>query len=285
MEIKDVIKKIISSLENIYDEREAKNIAYLLTGHVLNISKEKILSSPELLIDVVAEKNILNAINDLKNRKPIQYILGHTLFYNCTINVNENVLIPRPETEELVRIIIEDIKNPNKKIKILDIGTGSGCIAITLKKNLPHAEVHATDISEQALFVAKKNATGNNTEINFYHTDIMDETTWPLIKELDVIVSNPPYVRESEKIHMNKNVLNFEPPISLFVSDDDPLKFYKAIARYSENNLKKGGSMYLEINEAFASEIADIFKNIDFIDVLTNNDIHGKPRFLTCRKP
>lgn len=193
-------------------------------------------------------------------------------------------MIPRPETEELVQMIIQNNINNHQKIKILDIGTGSGCIAIALKKNLPETEVHAADISEPGLSIARKNALENNTEIIFYHFDILNKTSWPSINEFDMIVSNPPYVRESEKIHMNKNVLNFEPPSSLFVPDDDPLKFYKAIARFSEKNLKKGGSIYFEINEALVFETAVIIKNIGFTDVLTNNDIYGKPRFLTCRK-
>ncbi len=285
MKIKDAIRKIISSLENIYDEREAKNIAYILIGHVLDITKTKILSSYDTIIESDFEGKILNSLNELKTHKPLQYVLGSALFCDCRINVSKEVLIPRPETEELVQLIMNDYKNKHLKIKILDIGTGSGCIAIALKKNIPTAEVHASDISIPALSVAKENALNNDTEIQFHHFNIFDALKWPFFKDFNVIVSNPPYVRESEKVYMKRNVLNHEPAPALFVPDNDPLKYYKAIAIFADKYLKTGGMLYFEINEALAEVTAEIFKNREYYDIFIKNDFNNRQRFLYCKKP
>lgn len=285
MKIKEAIVKISTSLESMYGSREAKNLAYLLTGHVLNISKERILSSLEIQIDETIEKKIHESLDELLKWKPVQHIIGDTIFHNCIIHVNKDVLVPRPETEELVSTILNEHKNKSQEITILDIGTGSGCIAIALKKKLPAAEVHAADISEKALSVAEKNASENCTEIVFHRIDILDDSTFISGKTFNIIVSNPPYVRESEKKLMKRNVLDFEPSLALFVTDQQPLLFYDAIARFAGKNLKKRGSLYLEINEALADETALLFQKANFTDVLTNADLSGKPRFLSCVKP
>jgi len=283
MKIKEAIRKISSSLENIYNEREAKNIAYLLLEHFLNITKEKILSCSDVVIDINTEEKILKSLEELRAYKPLQYVLGYTFFYDCKIKVNQSVLIPRPETEELVQLIIQD--NKNQKIKILDIGTGSSCIAIALKKNLHAAEVHAMDISLDALSVAKENAIANNMEIIFHQSDIFDNFCWNDFQQFDLIISNPPYVRESEKVLMKENVLNYEPLIALFVPDNDPLKYYKTIAVFADKYLGKGGKLYFEINEALAEATAGIYKNLGYHDIRIKNDFNNRQRFLTCIKP
>lgn len=285
MKIKEAISIIVSSLENIYDEREAKNIAYILIGHILNMTKIKILSSYDTIIESDFERKILKSLDELKTHKPLQYVLGSAIFCDYKINVNKDVLIPRPETEELVRLVINDILKRPGSLRILDIGTGSGCIAIALKKNLPFAEVHASDISKPALTVAKENALNNNTEIQFHHFNIFDTSKCPAIKDFDIIVSNPPYIRESEKVLMKKNVLDHEPALALFVPDNYALKFYKALSVYAEKYLKKGGMLYFEINEALAETIFGIFKNRKYVDIFIKSDFNGRPRFLSCKKP
>jgi release factor glutamine methyltransferase len=285
MKIKEAIQNIKSSLKNIYDEREAGNIAIRLIEHFLNIPKVKIISSYDDNIAGNLEIKISDALKELETYKPIQYVVGYTMFLENKIKVNENVLIPRPETEELVQLIIQDHKRIKQKIKILDIGTGCGCIAIALKKGLPDSVVHAADISEAALSAGRENAKDNDAEIVFHHFDILNNATWPSMQEFDLIVSNPPYVRESEKVLMKKNVLNFEPPLSLFVPDDDPLKLYNAIAVYSENFLKNDGTIYFEINEALAAETAEIFEKRKYSCICIKTDLKGKQRFLTCKKP
>ncbi|HNW98985.1 MAG TPA: peptide chain release factor N(5)-glutamine methyltransferase [Bacteroidales bacterium] len=285
MKIKEAINRIDASLKNIYDEREARSIAYLVVEHLLNIPKEKILSIMEEGISIDNETMILEAMDELVKFKPVQYVTGHTSFYNCRINVNENVLIPRSETEELVDLIINGNNIIDKPIKILDIGTGSGCIAIALKKNISSSEVYATDISKAALCIAKENALNNKVEINFYHSDILDKSTWGDAREYDVIVSNPPYVRESEKKLMSKNVLDYEPSLALFVPDDSALIYYKSIADFSLIKLKPEGKLYFEINEALPDETSKMLQSKGFEEIVIRNDINGKPRFIICKKP
>ncbi|MFH0864701.1 MAG: peptide chain release factor N(5)-glutamine methyltransferase [Bacteroidota bacterium] len=282
MKVGEAIRIISSSLANIYDELEAKNIAYMMIGHILNITKIKILSSYDTIIESDFEEKILKSLDELKTHKPLQYVLGSALFCDCRINVCKDVLIPRPETEELVQLIINDHKNKHQKIKILDIGTGSGCIAIALKKNLPNYEVHAIEISEPALLVAKENALNNKTQIFLHHFDVLDTLKWTSVNDFDIIVCNPPYVMESEKVLMKKNVLDHEPALALFVPNDDPLKFYKAVLRFADRYLKSDGMLYFEINEDLAEATAEIFKNREYSNIVIKNDFNGRQRFLTC---
>ena len=235
----------------------------------LNIDLE--FSEQELMIwNTILEK--------LKLEIPIQYIIGTTSFFGLDFNVNENVLIPRPETEELVDLII---KNCNSKTpKIIDIGTGSGCIAISLAKNIPLATVYAIDVSEKALEIAKVNATLNNVNVNFILANILDVDN--LNEQFDVIVSNPPYVRNLEKHEIKKNVLEYEPHLALFVNDNDALIFYKKIAELAKINLSQNGQLFFEINQYLGKETKELLENLDFKKVILKKDIYGNDRMILC---
>ena len=230
-----------------------------------------------------AELEIWNSIlEQLKKEIPIQYILGTTHFYGLEFEVNSNVLIPRPETEELVDWIVQKskIKNQESKIKILDIGTGSGCISISLAKNLPNAEVFALDVSDKALATAKSNAEFNQVEIQFIHQSILE--TEDLGQQFDLIVSNPPYVRHLEKQEIKKNVLDNEPHLALFVEDNDALIFYRKIAQLAKKNLCPNGQLYFEINQYLSQETLDLLQEMGFKDITLRKDIYGNDRMIQC---
>ena len=222
-------------------------------------------------------------LEQLKKEIPIQYILGVTHFYGLEFEVNSAVLIPRPETEELVDWIVQKskIKNQKSKLKILDIGTGSGCIAIALAKNLPNVQVFALDVSEQALATAKTNAELNQVTIQFLHQSILE--TENLGQQFDVIVSNPPYVRELEKQEIKKNVLDNEPHLALFVEDNDALIFYRKIAQLAQKNLNPQGQLYFEINQYLGQEMLDLLQKMGFKDTVLRKDIYGNDRMIQCR--
>jgi release factor glutamine methyltransferase len=215
---------------------------------------------------------------ELLTHKPVQYVLHEAWFGGMKLYVDENVLIPRPETEELVDLIVKDKKE--KEIQILDIGTGSGCIAIALKKHLPLCEVYAIDISSDALTVAEKNNVLNNTKVKFILSDIFEEISWNQFSSFDCIVSNPPYIPSTETKLMSDNVTKFEPHLALFVPDNDPLKFYKAIARFAEKKLSPGGSVFVEVHENFAEEVKKVFSFLG--DVQIKKDMQGKERFVVA---
>lgn len=232
---------------------------------------------------VVAEGDISffnNALIQLKEEQPIQYILGETEFYGSMFLVNENVLIPRPETEELVDWIIND-HHSEANLSIVDIGTGSGCIPISLAKHLKQSQVHALDVSEKALEVAKKNAETNTVSVTFHHQDIL---TFPdLEMQFDVIVSNPPYVRVLEKEEILKNVLAYEPHLALFVEDDDALLFYRVITQFAEKHLKVGGKLYFEINQYLGKETQAIIESFGFKTEL-RKDLSGNNRMIKAHR-
>jgi len=221
------------------------------------------------------------AVGELKKSRPVQYILGETEFYGLKFYVNENVLIPRQETEELVQMIARDNKVPG--LAILDLGTGSGCIAVSLARSIPSPLVYATDISEGALTIALTNAEFNGVHINFFRDDILNSGLDPKLR-FNVIVSNPPYVLDREKELMHSNVLNFEPAEALFVRDNNPMEFYNAIAKLAAGRLIKRGSLYVEINENFAPEVCEIFKSNGLSDPEIIRDIHEKNRFVKAVK-
>ena len=224
------------------------------------------------------------AVKDLLKNKPIQYIIGETEFCDLKFKVNENVLIPRPETSELVYKIVERQKTKDKRqLSILDIGTGSGCIAISLAKNIHDSKVYALDISEKALDVAKENAFNNNVDVTFINDDILSLKN-KIETKFDIIVSNPPYVRELEKTEMRDNVLNWEPHNALFVSDNDPLIFYRNILEFAKNNLKQNGEIWFEINEYLGKEMTDLCKEYGFSDVEIFKDFRGKERIVKVNK-
>ena len=224
------------------------------------------------------------AVKDLLKNKPIQYIIGETEFCDLKFKVNENVLIPRPETSELVMNIVNRQKTKDKRqLSILDIGTGSGCIAISLAKNIPGSKVYALDISEKALEVAKTNAFNNNVDITFIHDDILSLNN-KIETKFDIIVSNPPYVRELEKAEMRDNVLNWEPHNALFVSDNDPLIFYRNILEFAKTNLNQDGEIWFEINEYLGKEMTVLCKEYGFSDVEIFKDFRGKERIVKVNK-
>jgi release factor glutamine methyltransferase len=269
-------------LLNNYEEREAEALLFILIEEFAGISKAKVISEPGLTITESELLKIHFAVKDLTKHKPIQYILGKTEFYGLPIKVNPDVLIPRPETEELVDLVIKENRFL-KNLRILDIGTGSGCIAIALQKNLADAELVAIDISLKAINTAKQNSTLNGTEINFRCVDFLNESNWSQLGYFNVIVSNPPYVRNSEKTQMKKNVLDFEPELALFVEDENPYVFYKTIADFSIRYLKKPGKVYCEINQYLSEGVLDLFVSHGFSDVNLIKDLNGNNRVIKAQ--
>ncbi len=281
--ILDIIKEINIKLSSIYDKKEVESLIYLIFDYLLKYTKFDIHLKKEEKITEKIEKKIINIVNQLIEHKPIQYIIGSTEFYNLHFKVNEYTLIPRQETEELVDIIISE--NKGKNIEILDIGTGSGCIAISLASNLPNACVSAIDISEGALHIAKSNANTNNVYIQFSKLDILDKEIRGKMSKFDIIVSNPPYIMNSEKKLIKDNVLKYEPHTALFVSDVDPLIFYRNIASFSLMHLNKGGKIYFEINEALGKEMKEMMYNMGFSSICIIKDINNKDRILKAIMP
>jgi len=275
-----LIKTFYNNLKEIYPDSEIKAISEMVFEHFLKFSKTDLILKSEQLLEEEIISNINQVITRLQKHEPIQYILGYAHFYNCLFNVNSNVLIPRQETEELVDWIINQNKNISN-LKILDIGTGSGCIAISLAVNIHNSEVHAIDCSTNALEVASRNAMENNVKIFFQKEDILKPSQTLKDQHYDIIVSNPPYVMISEKEKMQKNVLDFEPEIALFVDDNDPLLFYKAILNYSKSNLKPGGKLYFEINENLGENVIQLFQKSGFEKITLKTDINGKNRMVS----
>ncbi len=274
MTLQDFKLKMISELSSIYEMDELNSIFNLLSEDYLKIPRSKILLADDIDLDGKKEILFLSALERLKTHDPIQYVLGKTTFMDLEFKVNSLVLIPRTETEELVRLMLkEDLDGK----EILDIGTGSGCIAISLAKNLPNAKVSALDISSDALEVAKKNVELNNLDIEFINADIFE---YQSDKKYDVIVSNPPYVLESEKLLMKQNVLDFEPELALFVDDNNSLKYYKSILDFSKNNLKKSGTIFFEINCKLTDQMKKLIKNYDYQSMKFILDFDKKKRFL-----
>ena len=278
MTLQDFKLKMISELSSIYEMDELNSIYNLLSEDYLKIARSKILLADEIHLDESKQTLFLSALERLKTHEPIQYILGKTTFMDLEFTVNNSVLIPRPETEDLVRLMLKE--NLDEK-EILDIGTGSGCIATSLAKNLPNAKVTALDVSEDALKVAKENAKFNNVDIEFIHADIFE---YESDKKYDIIVSNPPYVTQSEKVLMKKNVLDYEPELALLVNDFDPLKYYDSIINFSLNNLNSQGQIFFEINENYKHELNKLAQNYEYSIIEFKLDFHNKTRFLILTK-
>ena len=281
--IGEINKTFKNKLRNIYPEREIKVFVELLLEHYAGLSKTDLVLKASERLDQAISIKMEKALEKLIMNEPLQYIIGETEFYNLKIKVNPSVLIPRPETEELVEWIINDLEKTTK-FRILDIGTGSGCIPLALKANLPNAEVLAVDISEKALETAKTNAKLNNLDVSFSKLDILQENIDCKLGVFDLIVSNPPYVRKKEKELMHQNVLQNEPHIALFVEDDDALVFYKAILCFSEKYLKKQGYLYFEINEAYGLELVELLKTNSFTDIELLKDLSGRERMIKAVK-
>lgn len=283
-----------NSLQNIHEEQEIESFFFILTEYLHHLKRVDVALQPDFeLSDSDIQK--WNAIvSDLQQEKPIQYITGETWFYGLRFQVNENTLIPRPETEELVEWIIESQKSnvQSQTLAILDIGTGTGCIPISLKTNILQANVSAIDVSEHALEVAKRNAELNNVEINFIQANILevqDLSQLPtpnsqLRTNFDIIVSNPPYVRNLEKQEIKKNVLEYEPHLALFVEDTDALLFYRKIAQLALKNLTPNGLLFFEINQYLGNETVELLKNLGFKNIELKKDLYGNDRMIKCEK-
>ncbi|WP_281232201.1 peptide chain release factor N(5)-glutamine methyltransferase [Flavobacterium gelatinilyticum] len=278
MKIKQYRTQFIKELSPFYDAYEAESFFYLILEDKHKLRQIDLALNHELFFSDVDLDIWENLLIQLKKEVPIQYLLGKTSFYGLDFEVNENVLIPRPETEELVEWIINENIGRSKKIKILDIGTGSGCIAVSLAKNLPKAEVYAIDVSKKAIETAKRNAVNNNVEVTFMYQDIL--VTDELKCKFDVIVSNPPYVRNLEKEEIKKNVLDYEPHLALFVDDNDALVFYRKIASLAQNNLLPNGQLYFEINQYLGKEMIDLLGKMDFINIDLRKDIYDNDRMI-----
>lgn len=263
-------------LGQIYEEDETTALFSLAAEHVLQLTQIKLRMSRDNDLSHIHLQKMLSILNDLKMYKPIQHILGEAHFYGSVYKVNENVLIPRPETEELVDWIIAD-HSTRKDLNILDIGTGSGCIPISLKRFLPTAKVSSIDISEKALTVARENAQALHTTVNFIQADILNYSSED---KLDIMVSNPPYIRDLEKEQMHQNVLSHEPHLALFVSNENPLVFYKAIADLAIKTLNPGGYLYLEINEYLGEETIDMLQGKGYSNIALRKDMQGKDRMI-----
>jgi len=280
MKIKQYRTQFIQELSPFYDAYEAESFFYLILENKHRLRQIDLALNHELTFsksDFVIWDSILEK---LKKEVPIQYLLGKTHFYGLEFDVNENVLIPRPETEELVEWIINENLNiaKSRKLKILDIGTGSGCIAISLAKNLPNADVHAIDVSKKALETAKWNALSNKVNVTFMYKDILELEA--LKCDFDIIVSNPPYVRNLEKAEIKKNVLDYEPHLALFVDDNDALIFYRKIASLAKKNLVENGQLYFEINQYLGKEMTDLLEEMNFKNIDLRKDIYDNDRMI-----
>jgi protein-(glutamine-N5) methyltransferase, release factor-specific len=275
--IKDIKLYLGEELNGLYPETEIIAFTNLIKTK-FRFTKLQMFSFPESPVTGKQAAEIARICMELKTGKPIQYIIGETSFYNCTIKVNSSTLIPRPETEELVDLIIKE--NRGFTGSLLDVGTGSGAIAIALAVNMPGSAVTGTDISDSALDIARENAALNKASVTFTRSDMLNSDT-VILPGTDIIVSNPPYVRESEKSRMEKNVLDFEPHSALFVPDAEPLQFYEAILEIAQRILVIHGKIYFEINEALGKEMSDMLASEGYSEIRVINDINGKERFVT----
>jgi len=283
MTIDDARKKIIDEINDIYENSESINIAQLVLEHVTNLPRIDWIKKQQLL-NHTQQKELAGILERLKQHEPVQYILSGAWFAGMKFFVDKNVLIPRPETEEIVDWIVRDCKEEIKHLKILDVGTGSGCIAITLKKKLPDLEMWACDVSDAALTVARLNADRFDTAIDFVGLDFLNQEERKQLPLFDLIVSNPPYVPQRDKDPMKRNVIDYEPHLALFVSNEDPLIFYSAIAEFGKDHLYQGGRIYLEIHEEIGEEVKKIFYEHEYKSVDVKKDMQGKDRMVKVQK-
>src|SRR6187401_2902740 len=270
---------LTKELKNVYETDESRNIIELVIEHITNMSRaEQVKNKVPYLTCTQLED--LDAITErLKKNEPVQYVLGEAWFSGMKFKVNKNVLIPRPETEELVDWIVkENGKTKMENISILDIGTGSGCIPITIKKKLSEANVTAIDVCSEALFTATENAVALNAEVNFVLLDFLDEEKWKELGQYDIIVSNPPYIKQSEINTMHERVKEFEPHLALFVPDEDALLFYKKLSDFAMKHLNVGGKLFVEINEALGEQAVSLFRG--FANIELRKDMQGKDRMI-----
>ena len=279
MTINEAARHLLLQLKQTYDAREAGNIADWVMENLTGSKKSDRILQKELPLTEMLCNKLNRYINELNLHRPVQYVLEEAWFLGMKFYVNENVLIPRPETEELVQWIVDDNKNSGQ-VTIFDIGTGSGCIPIALKKIMQLADVYSCDISEEALEVAKENAKVLGANVKFLTIDILDRPVWNKIPLINIIVSNPPYIPMKEKLSMNKNVVAHEPHQALFVEDSNPLAFYESIAALGNKKLLPSGKIFVEIHEGLAKETAEVFKSAGFAQVEIKTDMQGKQRMI-----
>ena len=289
MTIKEIYRDYLIQLQPIYSANEAMVITDWVFEKIAGVHRSELIKNPQQTLSSEINVQLDSCLADLLLHKPVQYIVGEAWFYKMKLIVNEQVLIPRPETEELVQLVIDHSGKekimPSKsgnKISILDIGTGSGCIAIAIKKNLPNAMLHAIDVSKESLLVAKENALLQKADIDFIEIDFLNESNWNQLPKVDIIISNPPYIPLKEKEILDKNVTQFEPHQALFVKDSDPFIFYEKIAIFGKTHLLCNGTIFVEIHEEYAKETAAIFET-DY-QIETKKDIFGKQRMLIITK-
>jgi release factor glutamine methyltransferase len=286
-------RHIKEQLREIYQDREAMNIADLALEHITGFSKSARLSKSEETLSAYHVQNVHEFIRRLQAHEPIQYIMNKTWFYGMELFVDKNVLIPRPETEELVDWIIQDVKASGRDVfergpmqadvttslKILDVGTGSGCIALALKKAMPKAEIWGCDTSDDALSVARRNGSNLDIRVDFQGIDFLDQSQQKQLPTVDIIASNPPYIPISNRQSMRRNVLDYEPHTALFVPTDDPLLFYKALIAFAKKRLYPKGSIYMEIHEDLGKDVVSLFDKEGY-EVELRKDMQGKERMV-----
>jgi release factor glutamine methyltransferase len=270
---------ITGAIGDLYEEREAANIAHIVMESLTGMSKLDRIVNKTNLLTPEQNQRLKAAIEALLRKEPVQYITGSTWFYGMELNVNNQVLIPRPETEELVEWMVNDATG-RSGLTILDVGTGSGAIPLALKRSLPDAAVMAIDISSGALEVASGNAAKWKLDVHFQQMDALDPLQLATLPNFDLVVSNPPYITQSEKTGMQEQVLAYEPSLALFVPDNDPLLFYRHIAQMARQKLKAGGALYFEINEALGKEVVELLKALQFKEVILKQDMFGKDRMV-----
>ncbi len=273
------IQDFKAKLKHLYDERESKNLYYRVLEEILDCDTTALLLHGDERMTDDKLSDYQKIVDNLSSGIPIQHIFGYTIFHNNQFFVNPDVLTPRPETEELINWILETSTNYKN---LLDIGTGSGCIAISLKKELVSTSIFAVDVSEKALETAKRNNLFNKTNVQFILDDILSpKVSYP---QFSCIVSNPPYIRISEKQEMHTNVLEHDPHLALFVTDEDPLIFYREIAHFGQSYLEEDGYLFFEINESLADETMQLLSVNHYVDIILKQDINGKNRMIRCRK-
>jgi len=274
---------LTKELNKVYDSDELKNIIELVIEHITNMSRAEQVKNKVPYLTCTQLENLDAITERLKKNEPVQYVLGETWFAGMKFKVNKNVLIPRPETEELVDWILREAASHElRAASILDVGTGSGCIPITIKKKLQEANVSAIDVCSEALFTATENAIELNAEVDFLLLDFLDEEKWEELGQYDIIVSNPPYVKQSEINTMHERVKEFEPHLALFVPDNDALLFYKKLSDFALKHLKPGGNLFVEINEALGEQVVNLFRG--FANIELRKDMQGKDRMIKATK-
>ncbi|MEY2918646.1 MAG: hypothetical protein RIS73_2360 [Bacteroidota bacterium] len=279
MNCKELYRNFLVELQSVYDLNEATVITDWVFDNIANIKKADLIKNPHQQLPAAILTKLAEKQEELLQHKPVQYVMGNTTFYNMQFQVNDKVLIPRPETEEMTNLLINSYRFEQKQINILDIGTGSGCIAVAIKKNLPSSRVIAVDVSDAALDIARTNAITNKTNIQFTQMDFLDESRWGELLLFDIIISNPPYIPNNEKGKMDKNVVDFEPHTALFVPDSNPLIFYEKIAKFGRTHLNYNGKIYLETHEDYTNEVAKLFSET-YQQVLVKKDLFGKERMV-----